>query len=136
MITVKRKIQFSREAHGRRRIKPKSENPAKPEPGSIPRISRLIALAIRLQFMLESGHVTDVTELAELSHVSQPRMSQILALNLLAPDIQEELLFLPKVTVGRPKIHEKMLRDLTKQFDWEVQRRRWKKKRAMSCPND
>jgi hypothetical protein len=31
--------------------------------------------------------------LARLGHVSQPRMSQILNLNLLAPDIQEELLY-------------------------------------------
>ena len=136
MITVKRKIQFSREAHGRRRIKPHSEPAPKPEPGSLPRVSRLMALAIRLQKAIESGHVSDITELAELSHVSQPRMSQILALNLLAPDIQEQLLFLPKVTVGRPKIHEKMLRDLTKQFDWDAQRNRWNKMRVRSNPNN
>ena len=57
-----------------------------------------MAVAIRLERMLRSGEVADLTELARLGHVTQPRMSQIMILTLLAPDIQEELLFLPRVT--------------------------------------
>jgi len=64
-------------------------------------------------------------ELARLGHVTQPRMSQILNLTLLAPDIQEELLFLPRVTTGKPTIHEKMLRRITTEIDWEKQRKMW-----------
>jgi len=81
--------------------------------GRIPRVRRLVALAIKLDAMLRSGEASDATELAELSHISQPRMSQILSLTLLAPDIQEDLLYLPRVTVGRCPVHEKMLRRLT-----------------------
>lgn len=130
MITVKRKIKLSRGAHGRRRVGDKSDESAVVEPGRIPRISRLMAVAIRLQGMLQTGEVTDLTELARLGHVTQPRMSQILNLTLLAPDIQEELLFLPRIMSGKAMIHEKLLRPITAVVDWEKQRAMW---RAISC---
>ncbi len=125
MITVKRKVQFTREAHGRRRVSPATTEPKPLEPGRVPRISRLMAVAIRLEGLLRSGEVSDIPELARLGHVTQPRMSQILALTLLAPDIQEELLFLPRVTTGKSAIHEKMLRPLSAEIDWARQREMW-----------
>jgi len=56
-----------------------------------------------------------------LGHVTQPRMSQILNLTLLAPDIQEELLFLPRVREGKATIHEKLLRPIAAEVDWGKQ---------------
>ena len=44
---------------------------------------------------------------------------------LLAPDIQEELLYLPEVLQGKATIHERLLRPLTTEIDWRVQRRMW-----------
>ncbi|MCO6455501.1 MAG: hypothetical protein J5I93_09410 [Pirellulaceae bacterium] len=125
MITIKRKVQLTREAHGRRRVA--AATPAAPpvEAGRVPRISRLMALAIRLERLLLTGEVSDVMELARLGHVTQPRMSQILNLTLLAPDIQEELLFLPRLTAGKAAIHEKLLRPLVAQSDWNTQRQMW-----------
>ena len=125
MITVKRKVQITREAHGRQRLAPVPCQAAPVEPGRVPRISRLMAIAIRLERLLRSGEISDVMELARLGHVSQPRVSQILNLTLLAPDIQEELLFLPRTTAGKPAIHEKMLRAITAEVDWKKQRRIW-----------
>lgn len=125
MITVKRQIKLTRVARGRRRVEPSGEEPPAVEAGRIPRISRLMALAIRFDRMLQSGEVTDLMELARLGHITQPRVSQILALALLAPDIQEELLFLPRVITGKPTIHEKMLRPIAAEVDWERQRRMW-----------
>jgi hypothetical protein len=125
MITVKRKVQRTREAHGRRRIAAATTESPPVEAGRVPRISRLMALAIRLEGLLLSGEVCGVTELARLGHVTQPRMSQILNLTMLAPDIQEELLFLPRVTAGKPTIHEKMLRPLVAKADWDEQRALW-----------
>ena len=130
MITVKRKVQFTREAHGRRRVSPATTEPKPVEPGRVPRISRLMAVAIRLEGLLRSGEVSDIPELARLGHVTQPRMSQILALTLLAPDIQEELLFLPRVTTGKASIHEKMLRPIAAEIDWTRQRAMWQKMAA------
>lgn len=127
MITVKRKLQFTREAHGRRRVAAKSTESSPVEAGSIPRISRLMAVAIRLEGLLQTGEVSDLTELARLSHVTQPRMSQILNLAQLAPDIQEELLFLPRITAGRATIHEKMLRPVSAEICWQKQREVWRR---------
>ena len=43
----------------------------------------------------------------------------------LAPNIQKELLFLPLVENGRDPIHEKLLRPLTAEIDWQRQRILW-----------
>lgn len=126
MITIKRQIQFTRVAHGRRRVDPATTEAKPVEEGSLPRISRLMALAIRLDGLLRTGEVSDIYELARSGHVSQPRMSQILSLTLLAPDIQEELLFLPRVTTGKATIHEKLLRPISAEIDWARQREIWR----------
>ena len=60
--------------------------------GRTPHVSRLVALAIKFQSLVSSGTVRNYRELAELGHVSRPRLSQIMA--QLAPEIQEKLLFL------------------------------------------
>ena len=61
------------------------------EPGSrprIPRIARLMALAIKFQDMVDRGEVRDYADLARLGYVSRARLTQIMNLLLLAPDIQ------------------------------------------------
>lgn len=125
MIKVKRKVQFVRQARGRRVAKPVTEEVPAPPPGRVPRVSRLMALAIRFDGLIRKGKVTDQSDLARLAHVTQPRMTQIMNLNHLAPDIQEQLLFLPLVTQGRDRIHERLLRPITAETDWRVQRARW-----------
>lgn len=102
--------------------KPQSEQAEK---GRIPRISRLMALAIQFQKMLESGEVKDQAELAKLGHVSRARVTQIMNLLNLAPDIQEELLFLPRTLKGRDRIRERMFRKLTLETDWSRQFKLW-----------
>ncbi len=77
--------------------------------------------------MIESGEVESFQELADFGRISQPRMTQIMSLLNLAPDIQEELLYLPEVIQGKAQIHERLLRPLTTQMDWRVQRRMWGK---------
>ena len=94
-------------------------------PGQVPRISKLMALAIRMDELLRTGEVRDLAELARLGHVSQPRVTQILNLTLLAPEIQEELLHFPLVKTGKPGIHEKMVRPITAEMDWDRQREMW-----------
>ena len=73
-----------------------------------------MALANRMQSMIESGEVESFQQLAELGRISQPRMTQIMSLLHLAPDIQEELLCLPEVMQGKAAIHERLLRPLTR----------------------
>jgi len=130
MITVKQKIAFSRDKTRRRRVEAKSAVAADPPKGKIPRISKLMALAIRFDGLLREGRVSDQSELARLAKVTQPRMTQILNLTHLAPDIQEELLHLPRVVEGRDPVHEKMLRPISAEIEWRRQRDAWAQLKA------
>lgn len=95
------------------------------EPGNVPRISRLMALAIKFDGQIREGAVTDYASLARLGFVTPARISQIMALLNLAPDIQEEILFLPRTTRGRDPIRECHLRPIAAVLDWRKQRRVW-----------
>ena len=75
--------------------------------GAIPRISRLLALAHHIQELLDTGQVRDLAEVARLGHITRARATQIMNLLVLAPDIQEEILFLPPATEGRDTITER-----------------------------
>ena len=68
--------------------------------GRVPRISRLMALAIRFGGLVNTGGVRDYAALAGTGHVSRARISQIMNLTYLAPAIQDALLFLPVIVVG------------------------------------
>ncbi|XZE35685.1 hypothetical protein SH501x_001208 [Pirellulaceae bacterium SH501] len=94
-------------------------------PGRLPRITRLMALAICGDELIRTGKVQDMTHLAQIGKVTQARISQILSLTMLAPDIQEQLLFLPRLSEGKPEITEKSLRKITMLDDWEEQRSAW-----------
>ena len=88
----------------------------------LPRIARLMALAIHLGARIERENL-DGSELARCGHVSRTRLTQILNLLSLAPDIQERLLFLARAEKGRDAISEKQIRSLAAEYDWERQRR-------------
>jgi len=96
-----------------------------PEPPRIQRITRLMALAIKFQEMVERGEVRDYADLARLGYVTRARLTQIMNLQLLAPDIQEMLLFLPPAEDRRDKISETVLRPLCAEIAWDLQRRAW-----------
>ena len=94
--------------------------------GRIPRISRLMALAIKFDGLIKEGVVRDYADLARLGDVTRARMTQIMGLLNLAPDIQEEILFLPKTRQGRDVIHERQIRNLVKVPEWGQQWRLWR----------
>jgi hypothetical protein len=71
------------------------------------------------------GEVSDQVELPRLARVMQSRMTQIMNLLHLAPDIQESLLFPPRFESGRAPIHEKRLRSIAAEIDWSRQRKMW-----------
>ena len=94
----------------------------KPSPGRLPRITRLMALAIRFEQMLQQKSVKDYADLASLGQVSRARITQIMHLRNLAPDIQETLLFLPPIESWRDTISEHTLRPIVKELCWRRQR--------------
>ena len=103
-----------------------------PQPVRLSRVARLMALALRFEMLLRNGVVANYAELARLGHVSSARITQILSLQYLAPDIQEELLFLTRQTRGRDPIHLARLQPIAAQFDWARQRRLWRELRVTS----
>jgi hypothetical protein len=111
---------------GRKGVAPPEEKPSL-SPGRVPRVTRLMALALRLDELVRTGQVRNYTELADLGHVTRARICQILNLIHLAPDIQEALLFLPPTLRGRDAIILADLMPIAAAFDWRKQRRLWRK---------
>ena len=126
-LTITSKLHLGRGQHGRVEMKPQS--PAAPPSapaGRVPRISRLMALAIRFDEMLRKGEVKDLADIARLGHVTRARATQILNLTMLAPDLQEKLLFLPPTEHGRDALKEWMVRPVAAEPVWGRQRRMWR----------
>jgi len=127
-VTVTHRIHFSLRNKGRREIRPGPQPVPDDGPaGRVPRLARLMALAIRFDALIRSGAITDQAELARLGHVSRARVTQIMNLLHLAPDIQEQVLFLPRVTAGHDPITERQLRAVARLPGWREQRQLWRK---------
>lgn len=108
-----------------RRIELRPDRAPSPAPGAnAPRVARLLALAHRYQRMLDEGEVLDYADLARLTSVTRARVSQIMDLLLLAPDLQEEILFMVG-SAGRERVTEHDLRPITAMFGWLEQRKEW-----------
>ena len=139
MTTVIRSIRFATKGRRKRAVVAttptgdrKATDSCRTEPaapdatvGRVPRVARLMALAIRFDQLLRDGVVANQTELARLARVTQPRMTQIMNMLHLAPDIQEELLYLSTVDRGRDTITERELRPIAASMCWRDQRRQW-----------
>lgn len=109
-VRVRFQVQFSRGPKGRRRARevepahepvsatpiPPSENPLpgpQPVPGaSIPKITRLLVLGYHFERLVREGKVKNYAEIARLTGLSRARVTQIVNLTLLAPEIQEGIL--------------------------------------------
>ncbi len=98
--------------------------------GRVPRVARLMALAILCEERLAAGDLSSRKELARVGQVTVARVSQILNLLNLAPDLQETLLNLPRVESGRDPIKLADLQPIASTLDWQDQRRMWQAKIA------
>ena len=123
-LKVDRPFHVRRRGHGRKKLQ-NGEALQLPPAGRVPRVSRLMALAIRFEQLLQDGVVVDQAELARLGHVSRARLTQIMNLLNLAPDIQEEILFLSRAERGRAQVNEIHLRPIVAMPNWRKQRKMW-----------
>ncbi len=94
--------------------------------GRIPRISRMMALAIHFQKLLSDGVVQDYADIARLTGVTRARVTQIMNLTLLAPEIQEIILFLPNIQADKNGMSEKRMRSILIDPTWESQKEGFK----------
>lgn len=94
--------------------------------GHLPRVTQVMALAIHFQDTIQRGEARDYADLARLGCVSRERISQIMELVWLAPDIQQALLSLPTVPTGRYPINESAIRKIANLLSWSNQREQWR----------
>ena len=86
-----------------------------------------MALAIRFDRLIKDGEIDDQADLARLGHVTRARVTQIMNLLQLAPDIQEAILHLPRTIKGRDPIRERHVAPIAAEPDWQRQRSRWER---------
>jgi len=125
-LRIQQQVHFGQGRNSRKVLEEGPPPETEPTPaGTVPRISRLMALAIRFERLIKAGEVADQSDLARMGNVSRARVTQIMNLLHLAPDIQETILFLPRTQRGRDPIREIMLRPIAAVLDWRKQRRMW-----------
>lgn len=127
-LTIVAHVHFKRDKHGKRRlvVGPTPEPVCPEEQGRLPRLARLMALAIHFEGLLERGEVNDMADIARLGHVTRARVTQIMNLRFLAPEIQQALLDLPPTTTGRDTLGYRDVQPLTVTPKWTQQREMWK----------
>lgn len=120
--SIKMKVHFAPGKCGHRILR-KGRKPKHAKPTRLPRVTRLMALSIKYEYLIKKGLVENHDELAELAGVDRSLVSRIIRLRLLAPDIQEWLLNLPEIQKGKDPILWENIRPLTRIISWEEQRR-------------
>jgi hypothetical protein len=95
--------------------------------GRLPRVVQVMALAIHFHDMIQRGESRDYADLARLGCLTRERMSQIMELIWLAPDIQQEILEFPPHAGPRFPISEVAVRRVAAKLDWAEQRLLWRK---------
>ena len=104
-----------------------SQEPPPPPPETVrrpARVARMLALAHRLQSAIKNGEYQDRADLARQFDLTRARITQLLNLTLLAPDLQEQVLDLEAID-GLEPTSERALREVVGMVDWGEQRQRW-----------
>jgi hypothetical protein len=92
-------------------VPPGRGDPKPPREPKTPRVVELLRKAIEWQGLLESGKIASQAEIARREGLSRARVTQIMGMLRLAPEIQETILAMPKVSC-RPAITERALRSI------------------------
>jgi hypothetical protein len=122
-VKTTKKLSMGRGARGTKvATKSVPESPA----GRVPRITKLMALAIKFDQMIRDGVAKDQAELARLGFVTRARVTQIMNLLNLAAPIQERLLTLSLVPAGRDSVTEREIRPVIELSCWEAQQAKWR----------
>ncbi len=111
---------------------PPSQPP--PLPAAPARVALLLALAHDIDSKVRNGEIRDWADAARLCGFTRARASQICDLLLLAPDLQETLLFTTRPARGREPIGEQSLRKLLREPDWIKQRQMYSNLTGVKAP--
>ena len=99
--------------------------PAPPSPVRRPaRVAVMLALAHKLQQAIDRGDLRDQADAARRLGFNRARITQLFDLTLLAPGIQEQILFLDALDGVEP-ITERAVRRIARARTWAEQRAAW-----------
>ena len=119
-LMVSGKLHLVRKGHAKRFV---GTPPVAPEPARRPaRLAVMLALAHKIQQAIDRGAVRDRAEVARRFGLTRARVTQLLDLRLLAPDIQEQVLFAESVDGVEP-LGEKAVRAVICSMNWGQQQR-------------
>jgi hypothetical protein len=124
-LTVECDVHVRQRTRGRKELRDGPDTRPTLPVGHVPLVARLMALALRFEGLIRPGQVKDYATLASLGHVTRARVSQIMSLVNLAPDIVEAVLFLPPTARGRAPLILRDLLPIALQPEWQRQRRLW-----------
>lgn len=111
----------------RETLKHAQQSATTPAIGRLPQITRALALAIYFDSLIQKGDAKDYSDIGRLTGLCRERVSQIMRLAYLAPDIQMELLYLPPSPSGRRFIFsETAVRRIANLLSWGDQRTEWR----------
>jgi len=106
-----------------------SPRPHAPGPGALgdpaarlPSATRLLVLAHKIDGLIRAGDIRNWSEAARLAGVTRARMTQIANLLLLAPDIQEAITTVERLTAGHQPLWERHYRVTATLPEWQRQR--------------
>jgi hypothetical protein len=125
-VTIDVQVHFHRRRRGAKELRPGPEQVPSLPSGRVPRVARLLALALRCEELIGTGQIANYSALAALGQVTRARVCQIMNLLCLAPDLQEQLLFWPRTEHGRDPILLADLQPIAAVLDWHKQRRLWR----------
>ena len=113
-------------APGGRNVLVPGERPAEPEIATcqLAGVTYLMVTAIHFDQLISESASKDFAEIDRLENVSRAREAQILNQRLLALDIQEALLRLPRTTSGHDRFNFREVQSIALESDWKVQRRK------------
>ena len=92
-------------------VPPGRGDPKQPREPKTPRVVELLRKAIEWQTLLESGRIANQAEIARREGITQARVTQIMGMLRLAPEIQQQILSIPE-TARRPIVTERALRPI------------------------
>jgi len=98
--------------------------PKPPKKPKTPRVVELLQMAMEWQRQLDAGEVDTQAEIARREGITRARVTQIMAMLRLAPEIQKHILAMPD-TVGRPAITERAMRPIVQMIGPTDQRVRF-----------
>ncbi len=89
------------------------------------RVARMLALAHHIEAGLAAGRWPSASHAAGILGLSRNRLSQVIALINLAPDLQQQLLALEAVDGREPTTERWLFESVVTLLEWSDQRRAW-----------